>query len=322
MTPIYINSVGIMCSIAKNFDELLINYSTIGKGKHILFNNNIPNDKLRRASRYVVMSSESVQLCINDFKDELNIDDIGTVFLSNYGPIESNLKFSKDVINNNPMRCSPATFPYTVVNSCVGQICMIYGFKNYSTMFVSGNLFDYSSIMLHKIKYILCGSIDEYNDDLIQSLKYDNNILLHTKFSEGATSLLLSNNKIHNNDIKIINTYSTSFKNCPYLNYLDKDYSIHKIKDVLNLMVDYSIDLILDSSNDTYFDEYENESLNDIFHNVKVISPKKIFGETFGNGFLSSIAYGKAILNNNLASSILVTNVDMQGNYQICILQK
>ena len=81
-------------------------------------------------------------------------------------------------------------------------------------------------------------------------------------------------------------------------------------------------EVIFNSSNGTWFDEVERRVLSESFPEIEQVSPKKWFGETLGCGYMLNLSMAAAVIRAGLYDSILVTGVDMVGNYCVAMLTK
>ena len=124
---------------------------------------------------------------------------IGTVFASEFGPMNSNMKVLRELFYECAGSVSPKKFAGTVSNTCLGHICMRYGFKGISTMFVGSSPLPYAYRVLQigRGNSTFIGSLDEYNEDFYAD--FEN----HTEFkygkAEGANALYLINEDLADN---------------------------------------------------------------------------------------------------------------------------
>lgn len=131
----------------------------------------LPRSKARRISRFGWLTIEAVAAC-----QEAGVpfdERVGTVFTSAYAELASNLSFAHDVSEADPDMCSPTVFSNTVANASLGNTCIEYQLKGPSTMLLGSNPFVFAQALLDagKADRILCGGMEEYSEDLDESLK-------------------------------------------------------------------------------------------------------------------------------------------------------
>lgn len=337
MKPAYINGIGIISRCAKSADELANicnggNY-TVDDGK-LDFKTDIPLSKLRRCSRYNKIAAAAAELARTDGKipDDIDKMKIGTIISTGYGAVESNIQFSDLVVKGDPGLCSPTVFSGTVPNSCVGQICIINGYKGVSTVLMGGDPFEYSSLLLgtNRANIILTGSVEEYSEELTASVK-SAGIIEDCEISEGAAIMALSANEAVPHYCKITSFGSVSLGRYPYVYRIDGRAAVSAMTDVIKSTCGEKIpDMVFTSENGSYFDEYERKAVNDALGGkIQYYNPKKLFGESLGCGYALNVALaavslkiGKAphIADKDL-KSILVSGIDTVGNYLCAFME-
>jgi 3-oxoacyl-[acyl-carrier-protein] synthase II len=295
------------------------------------FTSQVPSSKLRRCSRYNKIAAAAADNAGRDGHIEDNIDKtrVGTIISTGYGASENNIAFSDSVAKGNPAVCSPTVFSGTVPNSCVGQICIINGFKGCSTVLMGGDPLEYSALLLSggKADVIFCGSVEEYSEELFRSLR-SSGILADTEISEGTVIMTVRSEKTDNAYCKAVGFASAALPMYPYVHKLDGSCTADISETVSSLCKDKMPDVIFTSANGTYFDEIEKKALVSVFGEDAVYaSPKKLFGETLGSGYMLSTALAAACLKTGRipdsisegrtdnVGSILVTGTDTAGNY-------
>ena len=334
MNSVYINGVGILSRCAKDVQELKNVYAqkeiSYEEGK-LDFSTVVPASKLRRASRYnkmLVAVAEQAKIDAG-FTEEMDKSRIGTIISSGFGAVESNIQFSDSVAKKNPALCSPTVFSGTVPNSCVGQLCILNGYKGVSTILMGGDVFEYSSLLLNtqKADKIFCGSIEEYSEELTQSVS-GMGVLKKEQIAEGCSIMLMQTERTAETYCKLSKFGSASFGKSPYIYELEKGTMELVIEDSVEMACEKKKpDVVFTSANGSYFDDIELSALKKIFgDDVIYISPKELFGETFGSAYAMSMALAAVSLKNNVlpyktgkyienVSSILVTGIDTVGNY-------
>lgn len=342
MNPIYINGVGVITKCAQTEEELveasvkrMEDFVAEGKCEFKLA---VPSSKVRRCSRYTKMAVSAAALAVKDCENT-DPEHTGTIITTGYGAVESNISFADSVVNGDPELCSPSVFSATVPNSCVGQICIVNGFRGFSTILTAGDPLEYSALLLHtgRAGNILCGAVEEYNEELTAALR-QGEILKHTPISEGSAMLLLSAEKKSDSYCMVTGFASGSFSKYPYLHEVEKEYAEDIITGtLLELSHDKKIDLVLTQRNGTYLDEVETKAFKKAFGDkTLLINPKDIFGETLGCGYLLNVAFGAVLLKaarypsaltneeavETEVRTILVTGMDAHGNYLAVLLEK
>lgn len=330
MTPIFINGIGIISAAAKNSAEILEvakgnKISEINFGKNN-FELGVPSSKVRRCPRYVKMAVSATNAALIDANFSVSIDEtrVGTIFSTGYGSVESNIIFADSVVDGVPSLCSPMVFSYTVPNSCLGQVCIVNGFKGASTMILGGDPLEYSSLLLNtdKADFIIGGAIEEYNEDLKASILYDK-ILTAEIISEGAALFVLSRQKNLNSYCKITNFSSASLEKYPYLYELEKNSTVEIISETLTDLIETeSPEIVLTQQNQSYFDEIEMAAFKKVFaENVEYFNAKKIFGETFNCSYSLNVAMAAALIKSGRCKSAVATGIDVHGNYLTALLE-
>lgn len=344
MNPVYINGIGIISRCAQNPDEMI--GAVTGKlnnfidfSEKIPFKFAVPSFKLRRCSRYTKMAVSAAALAANG--GNLTLSDAkytGTILSTGFGAVESNITFSDSVIKGDPALCSPTVFSATVPNSCVGQICIVNGYKGFSTVLTAGDTIEYSSLLLHtkRAENILCGSVEEYNSELETAVRCSDNAK-DISISEGAAMLMLSAKPTESTYCRITAFSSVALSAYPYLHQIDMAYSEKLLTETFTeIVAERTPDIILTQSNGGYFDDAERQAVIKVFGNHTMIAePKKLFGETFGCGYLLNVSLGAILLKSGILPSeiiheynsgreihsILATGMDAHGNYMTALLE-
>lgn len=335
MKPVYINGIGVISRCAKSADELADICSgrkyTADTGK-LNIKTDIPSSKLRRCSRYNKMAAAAAELARIDGKipDDTDKMRIGTIISTGYGAVENNIQFSDSVVKGDPALCSPTVFSGTVPNSCVGQICIINGYKGVSTVLMGGDPFEYSALLLdtNRADIILAGSVEEYSEELAVSVK-SAGIINNCEISEGAAVMALSTKKAVPHYCKITSFGSVSLGQYPYVHRTYRENTVSEIAEAIKAACGDKIpDMIFTSENGSYFDGFERKALSDTLGSkVKYYAPKKIFGESLGCGYALSTALAAVSLKNGKApdnaglKSILVSGIDTAGNYLCAFME-
>lgn len=336
--PLYVNGIGILSPGASSAAELMALADRLKSGEalsgeadftaKVSFPAGVPPAKVRRAPRYVKMTLAAASLAWEDggLPDEER-EAVGTVFLTGYGSLESTIAFTESVLDGVPSLASPTRFSYTVPNSCLGQTCIAHGFRGASTMLLGGDPVEYAALLLAggKAKHIVCGAVDEWNEDLRTSLRAAGQIPAETAV-DGAVMLLLSGEEGRHAYCRVTNFSSAGIPACPYVEPLDiaerGETSRNMAEALAELSLDASPELLLTTANGSDFDAVEERALSEVFGgDVPRLAAKRVFGEAFAAGYLENIALGAALLRlekekeNTGIRSLVATGMDLHGNY-------
>lgn len=342
MDSIYINGIGVISSCGQSMEDILLAAS--GKKSDIILNEKIefhsplPASKVRRCPRYIKMAAACAALAVGDGKIA-DPEKTGTIISTGYGAVESSIAFSDSVVRGNPALCSPSVFSATVPNSCVGQICIIFGYKGFSTLLTAGDPVEYSALLLHskRAETVICGAVEEYNEELEYAVRASG-ILKDIPVSEGAAMLVLSGEKTEDTCCRVCGFSSVSLPEYPYLHRIEEAEAETALTEMFREIADIKMpDIVLTQKNGTYFDAVEKKALEKgLGNHVLFAEPKKIFGETFGCGYLLNIALGAAMIKEQVYPSallddswdgreirtVMAAGIDVHGNYLAVLLEK
>ena len=309
----YIESVGVISRCAQSADDLTHILNGSGYEKAALpveFYSQIPPAKMRRNSRYNRLACTAADNAVREavVPEIPGRRRIGTIISTGYGSSVYYTQFADSVAKGVPGICSPAVYSGMVPNACVGQICILNGFKGVSTVLTGGDPLEYSSLLLttNKADMILCRSVEEYNEALYSELvKLD--ALNCCELSEGAAMMMLTREKTDKTICKIISFSSATHGKSPLLHRLD-DSAAGIVSGVLNRYGD-APDAVFTAANGTYFDDTESDAINRKFPEAVRIAPKKWEGETLGCGYMMNVAFAAAAINSGRYGKVLVTGV-------------
>lgn len=330
MEPVYIKGTGMVAACKQEKRELLAALLApkegFETGGRVEFRSSLPPSKLRRCSRYTKMAAECAALAIGERK-EMYSDTTGTIISTGYGAVENNIAFADSVVKKDPNLCSPSVFSGTVPNSCVGQICIINGFKGFSTILTAGDPLEYSALLLGsgREEYILCGAVEEYHEDLKAAL-VKQGILDEEVISEGAAMVMLSGRQTEDTCCKVTGFYSHSFGTYPYISQIDSQKGTEELTGLFEEIASlHTPDLILSQANGSYFDRIEKEALRRVWGGErKVKNPKSFLGEALGAGYMQNVVLGALLLEEAKSRNIkkiLATGMDCHGTYMTAILE-
>lgn len=120
----------------------------------------------RRMDRITKISMLAAASCLRDAGLEMNasnINDVGGIFGTEYGPIASARNFIHSGFELGLSSASPLLFPYTVGNAAPGTITILMGARGFNTTLSGHNpvAYTYDVIKSGKAKAILAGGFEE-----------------------------------------------------------------------------------------------------------------------------------------------------------------
>lgn len=322
----YIESIGVISRCAQSVCELT-NVQNGGEYQEsalpIEFDSQIPSAKMRRNSRYNKIACTAADNALRETTITETFDRrrIGTIISTGYGPIVNNTQFAETVKKGVPGLCSPYIYAGAVPNSCIGQICILNGFKGVSTVLTGGDPLEYSSMLLaaSKADLIICGSVEEYSEPLYNELgKLD--ALNGSELSEGSAVMMLTREKTEKTLCSVSGFSSASLGKSPLLHKIESG-NAEIIYDILK-KCDNAPDAVFNAANGTYFDDTEIKAIKSIFPDAHLVSPKKWAGETLGCGYMMNTVFAASAIRSGKYKKVLVTGVDMIGNYCTAILER
>ena len=329
---IYINGIGVISRSAYSKEELKeAAFGRIPEKRDLPldFPTEIPSSKLRRNSRYNKLACAAADQALKDAHIPESIECgvldshlVGTILSTGYGATEYNSTFADSVVKGEPNACSPAVFSGTVPNSCVGQICIINGLKGFSTILVGGDPLEYSALLLEtgRAQAILAGSVEEYYPALYEAFG-SFEAAKGSDLSEGAAMAVLSRNRSEGSYCRISGFSGINLGKNPYLHVLEDAVAVReKIAGVFRQFSEP--DILLSAGNGTWFDSPEEEAVRDVFPSLAIARPKDIFGETLGCGYMMNALLGACLVHEGRYGRVLVSGVDMIGNYCCVMLER
>lgn len=338
MKPVYINGIGVVIPGVNELEEMwcLLEAEEGMEGSRI---HEIPpfiaSRKIRRMDRFSILAlygTYSVFKDLSKFKSEYDPYEVGTVYNSDFGTLNTVLEFAQCFTDS--VEASPVTFANTVMNACIGHICIELGLKGASTMMVGSNYIGYAMQLIRhgKVKSVLAGGLDEYNKELFDTFN-ERGICVN----EGVSTMLLSSEITGDSFCEIIacseinlgEHYCFSEQFEPNLSDLKKAISNMLIK--ANLSAD-NIDVVITASDNKSFTEVEVASIHDVFgEKIDVLHPKYILGELLGASLGINLTVGALILKqqkvphldlNKEIKYVLVSDFNISGNYTTFILKQ
>ncbi|MED3798677.1 beta-ketoacyl synthase N-terminal-like domain-containing protein [Lysinibacillus capsici] len=330
MNKVFITSMGTITNLGSTLESFWdgINSKFVEDPCLIKFPIELPKNIDRKISRRMdrfsrmnlSVSKIVMENYLNKYGDYHN-KNIGTVFNTGYGSIQSNLAFNEQIHTAGVDMVSPTLFTNTVSNVGLGHTCMQLGLKGASTMLMGSNAVSYASDLLkcNKADGILCCGVDEFNEDLHESFirtsftTKDNCYLCRpldknrdgTRITEGAGAILLESNiDIQSNPDKIFceilgyaNSTSFDFPVC------DREMFVNVMKSAIensSVTLDEIDGVIMGAGGGKYSDQAEAKALHQIFgkrcSSIPVTSIKGAIGETMGASFILNTIAGALTL--------------------------
>ncbi|PRA00599.1 beta-ketoacyl synthase N-terminal-like domain-containing protein [Paenibacillus sp. DR312] len=180
MERVFISSMGVITCVGTSLEEFWsgintkkVDYNSIELP--IILPQNINPKVSRRMDRFSRMSL-SVSKLVLEKLSLLDTEQIGTVFNTGFGPLQSNINFRNQIETYGVDGVSPTLFTNTVFNAGLGHTCLHLGFKGPSTMLMGSNAvaYSYELIKSNKCDQILCCGVEEYIEELDHSFQLIN----------------------------------------------------------------------------------------------------------------------------------------------------
>lgn len=258
---------------------------------------------------------------------------IGTVFASEFGPMNSNMKVLRELFYEGAGSVSPKKFAGTVSNTCLGHICMRYGFKGISSMFVGSSPLPYAFRVLQigRGNSMLIGSLDEYNEDFYADFENHTNFK-HGK-AEGANALYLINEDLvgnYNLDF-MVEILSVANIVGGDLNYradtisMDENFFIRGIKKAIekaNIKGEEIDEIYTISNSDPAMEEVEDGAIDKVLARAEKIKFNKLSKTGFLVASLQNLVIACESLKAKKAEkTILVNGISACGQFTTTIIR-
>lgn len=291
----------------------------------------------RRINRFADLALKAANDCYSKVPGKYAEDKgkTGCIFSTAYGPLETNLEFAKQIVEDEPDDCSPIIFSNTVHNACLGTIAIHMGITGPSTMLLGSNHLWLSEQMLAegKADLMLAGAVEEYNEELQQSLSEFNN--LSQPYADAAVVLALRASDKKSDGVKIKETFTLNLGVTPFEN---RTINRTVLAELLNAKLEeYGVDaIILNHSNEQIGKEEEHIIGKNFPEICRIDKYYDYFGNALGADMSMKILLAKMILEKGaipkcLCSAevkpkkierIAVLALDITGNYYVTILEK
>ncbi len=336
MKKVYIVAGESLNNVADNITDLLekIDNNEIQiRTSPLKYNHSIDRKELSGIDSY----SRLVLHPINNLVKRITLleanEKIGTVFASEFGPMNSNMKVLRELFYEGADSVSPKKFAGTVSNTCLGHICMKYGFKGISSMFVGSSPLPYTFRVLQigRGNSILIGSLDEYNEDFYADFENHTNFK-HGK-AEGANALYLINEDLvdnYNHDF-IVEILSVANIVGGDLNYkadtisMDEKFFIRGIKKAIekaNIKGEEIDEIYTISNSDPAMEKVENGAID----KVLPMAEKIMFNKLSKTGFLVAslqnlVIACESLKVNKVEKTVLVNGISACGQFTTTIIR-
>ena len=341
MKQVYINGIGAVIPDGSELEEIWC----LLEGKQLSNEVKIPEippfiskRKTRRMDRFSVLALYgiySVFKDLNKIKADEDPYEVGTIYNSDYGPLNTLLEFASSLSEESEIEPSPVMFANTVLNACIGHLCIELGLKGVSTMMLGSNYIGYAMQLIQqgKVKKIVAGGLDEYNGELFKTFN-ERGIGVR----EGASTIVLADEVSSDSFCEVI-AYSGVNLNTHYCfdpqftpNPEDIKIAINNVLAKANLDAS-NIDVVVTASDNHNFTDIETTTIYEIFSDtIPILHPKYTIGELLGASLGMNITVGALILKkkkmplhedaNKQLEYVLVNDFNMNGNYTAFILKR
>ena len=341
MNPIYINGIGAVIPKTSELEEiwsLLEEKQTVDEAKIQEIPPFISSRKIRLMDRFSVLTlygAYSVFKDLSKLKADLDPYEVGTIYNSDFGPLNTIVEFANCLSPDSEVEPSPVTFANTVINACVGHLCIELGLKGVSTMMLCSNYIGYGMQLIQqgRVKTVLVGGLDEYNEDLFATFSTRG-----IAAREGVSTLVLAD-EMNTNTFCEIFAYSESNLNNHYC--FDDDFKPnpdHINKAITTVLTRANldpchIDAVITASDNENFTNAEVAAINSVFgENIPILHPKYTLGELLGASLGMNLTIGALALkkqklplsqdSNQDLKFVLVSDFNINGNYTTFILKR
>ena len=341
MKPIYINGIGAVIPEASELEEiwsLLEKKQTINEAKIQEIPPFISSRKIRRMDRFSVLTmygAYSVFKDLSKLKADLDPYDVGTIYSSDFGSLNTILEFAGCLSEDSEIEPSPVTFANTVINACVGHLCIELGLKGVSTMMLGSNYLGYAMQLIQngRAKKVVAGGLDEYNKELFDTFAKRG---INTR--EGASTIVLANEENSDSFCEVV-AYTEMNLNAHYCFDAEFKPNPDDIKNAINNVLkranvdENNIDVVITASDNQDFTNAEIEAAHSIFgEDIPILHPKYTLGELLGASLGMNVTVGALVLKNQKIplleardkeiKYVIVNDFNINGNYTTFLLKK
>ena len=300
------------------------------------YNSRLGGRVRRRNSRFSDLAATAAMNCYDNFRmsnPDVKNEDIGCILSTDYGPLETNMEFAKQIVDGDPDACSPIVFSNTVHNACLGTIAIELNITGPNTMLMGSDAVDYSEMILEekKAKTMICGGVEEYNAELKKSI----DVFSDTQYNYGDVSVVFAiDNEIEKDGVNIIGSSSIGGVSAIFEQEgMDKELCEEFVEDMLN---EYTPDVVICSDTNSRLKELEKNIINNKFKNIYTIDNfNEYFGMCLGAELPAKMLVAKMILehkeipeglknmdyNVEDIKRVAVLSTDITGNYYCKVMR-
>lgn len=301
------------------------------------FTSVLPGKVRRRINRFADMAMTAAESCFNEAQEKQTADkgQVGCIFNTAYGPLETNLEFAKQIIADDPDACSPILFSNTVHNACLGTIAIQLGITGPSTMLLGSNHLWMSEQMLAegKAEVMLAGAVEEYNEELRCSLTAFSKE--SETYADAAVVFALRSANEETDGVAIRETLTLNLGVTPFEDAVpDKAF----LSELLTKKIkDYGVDAVILNEPNGKIGKAEKHILQEHFPALcRIDRFYDYFGNSLGADMSMKVLLAKLILEKGTVPACLcgdkktpekleriaVLASDITGNYYLTVLEK
>lgn len=289
MKRVYIVAGEVLTNMGDNIQELmdsLENNEISIKKSPYKYKQSLERRELQGVDSYSAILLHPISMLLKRIEWHNLPEYVGTIFASEFGPMNSNLNVLRTLYNQGAEFVSPKKFAGTVPNTCLGHICIKYKFRDISTMFVGSSPLPYSFrvLALGKVRSLIMGNVDEFNEDFFQDFK--NHKTYRFGGAEGANVLYLINEDIkHEYDpkdlVEILSVVNAVGGDIPYeadrisINSDMVTRCIKKAIEKAGVKKEEIDEIYMISNADPELQETEEEAIDGLFDNGRKIMINK-----------------------------------------------
>jgi len=341
MNSVYINGIGTAIPGVSESEEIL----------HILEKKQMINDakiqeippfissrKTRRMDRFSVLMLYGAYCVFKDLsklRSDFESYEVGAIYNSIFGSLNTILEFAECLSEDSEIEPSPLTFANTVLNACVGHLCIELGLKGVSTMMLGSNYIGYAMQLIQhgRAKIVVGGGLDEYNQELFETFTER-----EINVREGVSTIVLADEKnpdsfcevIAYSEVNLNDHYCFDVQFKPDPNDIKK--AINNVLTKANLAAKH-IDVVITASDNQDFTSVEVSAIHSVLgETIPTLHPKYTLGELLGASLGINITVGALILkkqkipllveSNKSLKYVLVNDFNISGNYTTFILKR
>lgn len=339
MNRIFIKSVGVIAPEIDNEKKIWKNLSEENynlKNKRATIPKFIQSNQSRRMDRISLLSYYASKYAYDQLNtDGLNVEKIGTVFNTCFGPINTVLQFSEHVVEKRPDVISPTKFSHTVNNACLGHTAKGLRLKGPSNMLINSNYIHYAMMLLNnkKANLIITTGADEYCSGVDEFFrKKDVDIV------ESACSIVLGSTHDETDYCEVLSCQEENLHEHPYFSKNINDFT-DKVKRVIQHALDeaditaHEVSGIVTAGVKGNNESSEDRAINEIFEDIDKINIRNIIGDCLGAHLgINLMTAAMCIKENRLPKGnqkvndeikyMLVNNYTLSGAFTSYILAK